>query len=185
MAVQNPKDKAALADNKSAVYPILDTAEGRLANSNAILSYLANGHAMAGASNYEKAAILNWMDFSASLLEPVVLQLVAPIFGQLPFDGKKHDLALRDLRNLLQVLNDHLKKHSHVVGNKISLADVAVASALVNAYRFVLDADFRKSFLAVFTWFERLVILKEFKLVWGHIHACYTPLAAPEKPEEK
>lgn len=183
MAVQNPKDKAALADNKFAVYPILDTTEGRLANSNAIMSFLANGHAMAGASSYEKAAILNWMDFSASFLEPVVLQLVAPIFGQLSFDEKKHDLALRDLRSVLQVLNDQLKKTSHVVGSKVTLADLVIGCALVNAYRFVLDAEFRKSFLAVFTWFERLVILKEFKLVWGHIHACYTPLSAPAKTE--
>jgi hypothetical protein len=57
----------------------------------------------------------------------------------------------------------------------VTLADLALGCALMNAYKFVLDAEFRKSFLSVFAWFEKLLLLKEFKQVWGHVHACQTP----------
>lgn len=136
------------------------------------MRYLTHGHALEGASNIEKGYIRNWCDFATYDLEPVLLALVGPVFGQLPYDSKKHDLALRDLRALFQVLNEQLKKGTYLVGGKVTLADVSVACVLINSYKFVLDADFRKSFLSVFTWFEKLLLLKEFKAVWGHVHAC-------------
>lgn len=71
--MSNPKDKSALADNKTAVYPILDTPEGRLQCSSVIMRYLAHGHALEGASAFEKAAVQNWMDFITYELEPVML----------------------------------------------------------------------------------------------------------------
>ena len=157
------------------VYPVLDCEEGRLQYSSVIVRYLANGSALDGASNIEKATVRNWCDFVTYDLDPVLLALVAPVFGQLPYDSKKHDLALRDLRALFQVLNDQLKKSAFLVGGKVTLADVSVACSLINCYKFVLDADFRKSFLSVFTWFEKLLLLKEFKAVWGHVHACQKP----------
>src|SRR5690606_33178336 len=53
-----------LAMNPNGKVPLLELPDGRhLAESNAILSYLAEGTDFAGCDRYERAAILQWMFF--------------------------------------------------------------------------------------------------------------------------
>lgn len=155
--LKNPKDKSVAAQTPLGKFPFLTTPEGPITQTNAIHRYLAQGHALEGGSPYEQAKVRQWVDFSAQLLEPVLLQLVAPVFGKYPYDSKKNDLALRDLRNLLQILNEDLKKTTFLAGSAFTLADISVACALIHAYQFCLDEQFRKSFLAVFAWLEKVV----------------------------
>ena len=60
-----------LAMNPSGQVPLLEVAEGRyLAESNAILWYVAGGTALAPESRIERAEALQWMFFEQHALEP-------------------------------------------------------------------------------------------------------------------
>lgn len=72
-----------------------------------------------------------------------------------------------------------------MVGNRISLADVVVATSLYRLYEVVLDGPFRKQFVNVNRWFTTVVNQPEFKAVAGEIKLCDKMQVAKETKEEK
>lgn len=98
--------------------------------------------------------------------------MVLPIFGQLTFDGEKQGRAMKDLLALLQVLDNQLKMSSFLVGKTQTLADITVASALVNVFQFALQEKARNNFNNVMKWFKTVTSQKEWVNVWGKSRLC-------------
>jgi elongation factor 1-gamma len=65
------------------------------------------------------------------------------------------------------------------VGDKMSLADIVVASALVYPMKLLMDASFRAPFPNTMRWFNTCVNQPEFKAVIGEVVLCVTETAAP------
>lgn len=57
--------------------------------------------------------------------------------------------AKNDMKTALSVLNSHLLTRTFLVGERITLADIVVASNLLNPYKYVLDPEYRKPFANV------------------------------------
>merc|ERR1711915_929395 len=68
--------------------------------------------------------------------------------------------------------NDHLLTRTFLVGERISLADIAVACTLLNLYKHVLDPSFRKPFLNVTRWFTTVINQPNAKAVIGNFTLC-------------
>jgi len=62
--------------------------------------------------------------------------------------------AIQEWAHSLNILNKQLTKTSFLVGNSITLADLALASTLVNPVKFVLDESSRKAFASIIRWFN-------------------------------
>lgn len=118
-----------LAKNPNGRIPLLETEEGALlAESNAILFYLAEGTPFLPRERWERAQVLQWMCFEQYSHEPNV---ATPRFWL-------HHLELDDFRRrqleqkqelgraALAVMEGHLANQTFFVGGSYSIADIAL-----------------------------------------------------------
>ena len=146
-----------LAMNPSGQVPLLEVAEGRyLAESNAILWYLAIGTSLAPESRIERAEALQWMFFEQHALEP---NLGAAYFWLALVRGGR-DLQTHALDDwmergyaALQVMENHLKTHEFFAAGQLTVADIALYG-----YTHAADqCDFELStFPSVQAWLRRV-----------------------------
>uniref|UniRef100_A0A803TVX7 valine--tRNA ligase n=1 Tax=Anolis carolinensis TaxID=28377 RepID=A0A803TVX7_ANOCA len=92
------------------------------------------------------------------------------------------DRALAELRNLLGVLDSHLKLRTYLVGEAVTLADVTVACALLLPYKYVLDQALRSSYINVTRWFLTCINQPEFQAVLGPVKLCEQKKDLTEPP---
>jgi len=155
--------------------PILETPGGVIFESNAIARYLAKirrDTGLAGDSVYDEAAIDSWVDFSANELELPATVWFYPALGYMPFNKDAYEKAKKDLATALGKLNDYLLTKTYLVGDKITLADISVASALLYPMKLVCDKAYLKPFGNVVRWFTTCVNQPEFQKVVGTVAMC-------------
>lgn len=170
-----------LAKNPLGKVPLLETDQGCIFESNAIARYIARIRTdteLYGATFFESGQIDSWIDFCAHELELPATMWFYPIFGYMPFNAAATAKAKQDLAKALEVLNTHLLHRTYLVGDKITLADITVASALVYPFKMLLDAGFRKPFGNVERWFCTCINQAEFKAVVGDVPLCKKALQA-------
>jgi len=170
-----------LAKNPLGKVPLLETDQGCIFESNAISRYIARIRSdteLYGVSFFESGQIDSWIDFCAHELELPATMWFYPIFGYMPFNAAATAKAKEDLKKALEVLDTHLLHRTYLVGDKITLADITVASALVYPMKMLLDAGFRKPFGNVERWFCTCVNQAEFKAVIGDVPLCKKMLQA-------
>lgn len=118
-----------LAKNPNGNVPVLELEDGRcLPESDAILWYLAEGTAFLPADRFDRAQVLRWLCFEQYSHEPYV---ATPRFivRHLPSDSpRRAELPQRLARGraALQVMDGHLATRSFFVGERYSIADIAL-----------------------------------------------------------
>ncbi len=146
-----------LAKNPSGQVPLLEIAEGRyLAESNAILWYVAIGTSLAPESRMDRAEALQWMFFEQHALEP---NLGAAYFWLCLVRGGR-DLQTHALEDwierghaALQVMEDHLKTNDFFAAGQLTIADIALYGYTHVAEQCDFDLD---SFPGVRHWLRRV-----------------------------
>jgi glutathione S-transferase len=103
--------------------PVLELEDGsRIAQSSAILWYLAEGTPFLPSDVFGRACVVQWLAFEQ---ERVMGGLGGPRFRALT--GRSFDPARLDTgREALQVLDDHLSARPWVVGSSVSIADLGL-----------------------------------------------------------
>lgn len=175
------KDKKFLAKTPTGKVPVLETPEGTIFESGAIARYVARlrqDTGLYGSTFFESGQVESWLEFSAHELEVPVEVWIFPLLGYSKFNAAANAKAKEDVKKALQVLENHLHLRTYLVGDKITLADIVVASALVYPFKLVLDKEFRKPFTAVNRWFSTLVNQPEFQAVIGDVPLIDTALHA-------
>lgn len=168
--------------------PVLDTPNGPIFESNAILRYLARVRPdfdLVGKSFYEQALVDQWLDFTAFELEPPRNLWIYPLQGLMSIDQKATKKAKADLLNNMKILDAHLSTKTYMVGERITIADIALASALVECYRRVFDEASRKKFAHVTRWFTTLINQEFWKAVQGDIKFCVKEEQPPQAAKGK
>jgi len=118
-----------LAKNLNGRIPIIELEDGQfLAESDAILCYLAEGTEFLPTDRYARAQVLQWMFFEQYSHEPYV---ATPRFivRHLPADSPRHAELPQRLargREALAVMEAHLTGRSYFVGDRYSVADIAL-----------------------------------------------------------
>jgi len=146
-----------LAKNPSGQVPLLEIEDGRfLAESNAILWFVALGTQLAPESRIERAEALQWMFFEQHALEP---NIGAAYFWLALVKGGRvlQTHALEDWMErgyaALQVMENHLKTHDYFAANQLTVADIALYGYTHVAER----CDFELStFPAIRAWLQRV-----------------------------
>jgi glutathione S-transferase len=107
--------------------PVLETEDGYLAESNAILLYLASGTPLLPDDPYELAQVVRWLIYEQT---DVVMMIGGLRFRLLV--GRwtpDHSEAVRRREGgleVLQLLDDHLAENEFFVGGRYTIADIAV-----------------------------------------------------------
>jgi len=145
-----------LAKNPNGRIPTLELDDGTcLAESNAILWYLADGTAYLPAGKLERAQVLQWMFFEQYSHEPYV---ATPrfILKHLPQDSPRRaelPKRLEQGRAALAVMDRQLADRPFLVGGRYSIADIALYAYTHVAHEAQLDlAPYR----GVRAWIERV-----------------------------
>ena len=131
-----------LARNPNGRIPTLELDEGVcLAESNAILWYLAEGTAFVPTGRLARAQVLQWMFFEQYSHEPYV---ATPrfILKHLPADSPRMAELPDRLdrgRAALGVMNSHLRDNAYFAGGRYSIADIALYAYTHVAHEARLD----------------------------------------------
>ncbi|MDH4048245.1 MAG: glutathione S-transferase family protein [Gammaproteobacteria bacterium] len=118
-----------LAMNANGKIPLLALPDGRyLAESNAILCYLADDSKLAGEDRFGRAQILQWMFFEQYSHEPNIAtsRFIIRYLGN-PAD-RQADLAAKRKGGYkaLDVMEKHLLNYAYFAGEAFSIADIAL-----------------------------------------------------------
>ncbi|KAM4609586.1 valine--tRNA ligase-like, partial [Discoglossus pictus] len=79
------------------------------------------------------------------------------------------DRARPELLKVLQVLDGHLRVRTYLVGERITLADIAVSCCLIHPYTKVLSSSSRQAVPNVTRWFLTCVNQRQFKEILGEV----------------
>lgn len=158
---------------------------------NAVLRYVARlgkGH-LYGSNDVEAGLIEQFVAMSATEIDLPASVWIFPILGQVANNVQATQRAKIDINKILGYLNKHLATRTYLVGERITIADIAVSMSLYHLYQKVLDTNTRKGFVNTNRWFTTLVNQPNFKAVVGETTLCSKQEVAPEnftpKKEEK
>jgi len=185
------KTEAFLKKFASGKIPAFEDKEGfTLFESKAIAKYVASlapKSGLLGSNPKELAHIDQWtyfvdaeigsaLGFSLGLLKGVIQPYNKPI---------ETHLRERILKNVA-TLEKHLSTRTYFVGERITLADVTVASVLRAGFVNIFDAEFRKQNPNIFRHYETITNHPAMKDSFGPTELCekalqYTPPAKPAK----
>ncbi|HVZ51310.1 MAG TPA: glutathione S-transferase family protein [Pseudolabrys sp.] len=146
-----------LAKNPSGQVPLLEVAPERyLAESNAILWYVAIGSVLAPEDRIARAEALQWMFFEQHSLEPNIGAAyfwIALIKGGRELQSHAIDDWMENGYRALGVMEKHLAEHPYFVGTHLTIADIALY-----AYTHVAEqCDFDLArFPAIRAWLDRV-----------------------------
>lgn len=135
--------------------PTVVLEDGRpLAESNAILWYFAVATPYLPDDPYERAQVLQWMFFEQYKHEPAIAVLRFWVaISEDPPPAAEIDAKRRAGRAALDVMERHLGDHEYFVGERFTIADIALYAYTHVAPEGGFDLE---PFSAVRTWLERV-----------------------------
>merc|ERR1712119_254923 len=153
--------------------PAFEGSDGTLlTESNAIAYYVANEELRGGSDAAARAQVVQWMSMADSDILPAACTWVFPTMGIMQFNKNATERAKEDIKAALKALNDHLLSRTFLVGERLTLADIAVACTLLSLYKQVLEPSLRKPFLNVTRWFTTVINQPNAKAVIGSFTLC-------------
>jgi len=121
-----------LAINPNGKIPAIDDDGVSVWESMACNLYLAKkaGGPLAPSSLAEEAHATQWSFWVMTLIEPKVLEALLYGTGMMdhPKDASKAKAAIEEMAPAIKVLDDHLAKRSHLLGDTFTVADLNVAA---------------------------------------------------------
>jgi len=164
--------------------PILETPEGNIFSSNSIVRYLASvsGNKLYGGDNlHHRALVDQWLDVSACEFDAAVSAI------NVAKDGKEvnTEALAADIHKFLGVIEQTLKGKKFIVGEQLSIADIALAAGLSVVFsNFLGEAD-RKKLPNTTAWYLNIVGLDSNIGNKDLPKECHKAFAAKKKEEPK
>jgi len=118
-----------LGMNPAGQVPVITLSDGRvLAQSNAIMLHLAEGSDLIPADAYERALMLQWLFWEQYSHETVIAVRRFHKAFLKKSDAEIDPTLLPKGERVLAVMEEHLAARSHFVGERLSLADIALVA---------------------------------------------------------
>lgn len=147
--------EAFLAFNPDGRVPVLKHDDKYLAESNAILWYLASGSDLIPDDKYEQAQILQWMFFEQFSHEPYLAKV--RFWISILKAEEKFKEEIKEKMELgyaaLDVMEKHLTTNDYFVGNRYSIADIALYAYTHVAEEGKFDLS---GYQKIKAWFKRI-----------------------------
>ncbi|RIA92214.1 hypothetical protein C1645_723568 [Glomus cerebriforme] len=171
--------------------PAFESTEGICLNESGAIAYYVASHNdrthLLGKDNKETSQVLHYVLFAENEITPHANTWVNPILGITPFNKAAHNQAVTSLKKSLDVLEKVLLNKTYLVGERITLADIAVSTSLYLPFKLVLDTGFRKEHPNLSRWYTTLINQPAFKKVMGDVTLADVAVeyTAPKKDKPK
>jgi glutathione S-transferase len=146
-----------LAKNPNGQVPLLEVAPGRyIAESNAILWYLAGGSALAAEDRITRAEALQWMFFEQRRLLPSIGAAyfwLALVKGGRELQQHALDDWMEQGYRALDAMDNHLQNRRYFAADRYTIADIAIYAHTHLAHTCDFDLT---AFPAVRAWLNRV-----------------------------
>ena len=162
--------------------PVLETPEGSIFESGAIARWAARqSKTLYGQNEHENAQVDQWFDWVRTTLYRNTAAFSYSIYGVDAAFAAKHDdgsfkKALNEFICALKPCDSHLKGKQYLVGNSLTIADIALMTDLNVAYKFCFDKNHREQLPNLTAYFTHWANNQDFALVRG-----YKPIEHPLK----
>ena len=173
--------KSLVTKTPTSTLPLLETEEGNLSETNAILFYFAQKYKkdLLGKNAFENAKINQWIEFASCEINRCHKAIINPIFGWNDFCKDSFDKENNKIKDYLRILEKELDGKNYLVGNRMTLADIVLFRYL----RFFMMLHFpdgmRKKLLPhTSKWFEGIMKTNEAVKAYGRTVLCKQPLKA-------
>lgn len=168
-AALNTRSPAFLALSPAGTIPVIEDDGLVLSESLACTLYLARKHGgpLAPADADEDALMLQWSLYAATTIEPeslTIQMLHRPGQSQPAEDATLVADAAERLVRPMKVLEDRLSRHSHLVGDRFTVADLNVAEILRYAQGY---GALMQQFPAVQAWLSACQARDGFRQMWA------------------
>jgi glutathione S-transferase len=145
-----------LAKNPNGKIPLLELPDGRcLAESNAILCYIADGSELFAGDAFDRAEILQWLFFEQYSHEPYIAtsRFIIQYLGSPPERLAELEQKRAGGLHALGVMDGQLAQHDFMTGKRFTIADIALF-----AYTHVAEeGDFSlDDYPSVAAWIDRI-----------------------------
>jgi len=143
-----------LAMNPAGQVPVVVFADsGPLAQSNAIVLHLAQNTDLIPADPFERAQMFQWLFWEQYSHETAIAVLRFQKFYLKKPDSEIDPALPGKCARVLTLMNDHLKDRAYFVGEKLSLADIALVAYTRFAHQAGIDLG---SYPKVRAWVRRI-----------------------------
>ena len=164
----NTRSAAFLAVNPAGLIPAIEDDGLLVTESLAITQYLAKKHGghLAPATVGEDGQMMMWSLWAATSVEPHTVKIVLTYdAGQQETPGglETISVATRLLKAPLALLNTHLSSHSHLVGNRFTVADLNVCEIIRYA---MSETEFMLSYPHIMSWYVNCHSRPAFQRMW-------------------
>lgn len=105
-----------------------------LNESDAIAQYISNDALLGGNDAASRAAVQEYISFTESEIVPSACTWVFPTLGFTQYNKQETEKAMDHLRKCFAKLNNDLLTKTFLVGERITLADITLSTALVMLY---------------------------------------------------
>lgn len=139
-------------------FPALLDGDVHLWGTVAVAFYLSS--LLKGGNALEEAQVLQWVNLAEQEILPAVMSLSIKSASA---------RARQEVEKQLAALNQLLLTRTYLVGEKVTLADIAVCCVLLPAFKKALDASTRSSYKNVMRWFNTIVQQPSVKSVIGDV----------------
>lgn len=155
---------------------ILETNGVKLCDGDAIAFFLSNSQLRREDDLLASSQVLQWLSYARHHILPAVCAWVIPSLGVSVSREMKANtkLSKEDLFRNLKILDDVLHTRTYFIGERITLADISIFTALLPLYEHVLDLHYRKQYTNLNRWFLTILnqpqvksIVKDFTFCTG------------------
>lgn len=107
-----------------------------------------------GSTKEDYASILQWISFANQDVWQALRGAIFPTTGRAPYNKKGVDAALAEADNYLAIFENHLTKHTYLVGERVTAADVFVTGVLARGFGTFWGTKWQEEHPAVTRYFK-------------------------------
>lgn len=116
-------------------FPLLELENGELVfESSAICQHFGRIGGLNGDSAFEAAKVDEWIAFTQCNIWPATMPVAMAVFGRVETKPEDFTKAVNKLKNHAKTLNNYLDGKHFLAGEKLSVADVICACALIMSF---------------------------------------------------
>ena len=118
-------------------FPFLETKEGNISQSDAIIYYLCQKYKpeLLGQNIFEKAKIMQWVEFSNCEINQCNRNIIYPIFGWEELNKEDYNRDNNKIKEYLKNIEKELEKNEYIIGNKLTLVNSSSVTKQIISYK--------------------------------------------------